>query len=339
MPPERRRLGPYQVGFEAVPSGSVRSRSKIPGRSQSRSLTLPPTIRKPFGYPNMSQFRNEPNLIRSITRIGFVLLLLVQDGLAQTKIVGRLSHPPIKEASGITASRKYPGIFWVQNDSGNEPYLFAVRADGTLVGEFRVNAPNVDWEDIATDDEGHIYIGDIGNNGGRLPLRSIYRVNEPNPHQKPTEPLKVNLFAHYKFPSGNKFDAEGLFVEGSTAFIVSKRFDKKNAGIYQVPLDGKSSLLKPVTIEELGFLPDFDEPATGASLSKNGQLLAVCANSKARVYQRLGDNRWKKLATIKNIGETVEAICWDGPDLLLAGENRVLYRINEQAWRSAKDDR
>ena len=46
--------------------------------------------------------------------------------------VGTLAYEPIKEASGLVRSRRYPDVFWVHNDSGNPPALFAVRRDGTL---------------------------------------------------------------------------------------------------------------------------------------------------------------------------------------------------------------
>src|SRR4051795_12516953 len=84
--------------------------------------------------------------------------------------IGRLAHPAIREASGIVQSRRFPGIFWTHNDSGNPPSLFAVTREGSLVREYKVAVPNVDWEDIAIDDDGHLYLGEIGNNDGRLPL-------------------------------------------------------------------------------------------------------------------------------------------------------------------------
>src|SRR5262245_4271019 len=128
--------------------------------------------------------------------------------------VGKLEHPAIAEASGIVASRKHEGIFWVHNDSGHPPALFAVKRDGTLVREYRVAVPNVDWEDIATDDDGHLYVGDIGNNGCILPLRVVYRIDEPDPSRPSEKPLPVTLASYYRFPQGQRFDAEGLFVEG-----------------------------------------------------------------------------------------------------------------------------
>ena len=43
-----------------------------------------------------------------------------------------VTHPPLEEMSGIVPSRRYPGIFWVHNDSGDEARLFAIRADGSV---------------------------------------------------------------------------------------------------------------------------------------------------------------------------------------------------------------
>ncbi len=253
--------------------------------------------------------------------------------------VGRLVHKPIAEASGIVASRQYPGIFWVHNDSGNDATIYAVRRDGTLVGEFPVEAPNLDWEDIAADDLGHLYIGDIGNNGNRIPLRCVYRVDEPNPNKKPEGKLKVTLTTYYCFPESGRFDAESLFIEGKTGYLISKRRDGKLAEIYAIPIQPPASFLKPAVPQKICTLADFVEPATGADLSRDGQLLAVCSVRKARIYIRTGPFTWTKVATIKDIGEGIEAICWDGFDLLLASENREMYRITERAWRSQAKDR
>src|SRR3954470_12775279 len=93
-----------------------------------------------------------------------VLALLAPDRPATPDRIGRLEHPAIREASGIVASRRHPGIFWVHNDSGNPPALYAIRRDGALVRAYRVGVPNVDWEDIAADGEGHLFLGDTGNN-------------------------------------------------------------------------------------------------------------------------------------------------------------------------------
>lgn len=264
-----------------------------------------------------------------MSHLAFILCLIP----AQARHVGRLDHPPIKECSGIVKSRKYADIFWVHNDSGNPAALYAVRPDGTLVREYAVGAPNVDWEDIAADDAGHLYIGDIGNNKNRLPLRAVHRVDEPDPSKPADGPLKVGLSTYYRFPKDGRFDAEGLFVRGQHAFVVSKRFDGGEAEVYELPLDPPAPLLGPATPRKLARLPGFTEPATGADLSADGSRLAVCSLKVARVYRRDGEG-WSPIGVATYKADGVEAIAWDGDDLIVAGEGREMLRVDRRTWEA-----
>src|SRR5206468_5329793 len=111
--------------------------------------------------------------------------------------LGRISDPNIRETSGIVKSRKHAGVFWVLSDSGNPSAIHAIRRDGRVLATFSVAAPNVDWEDIATDSAGHLYLGEIGNNGAMLPLRAIYQIDEPDPSRPSKTPLPVTLATYY----------------------------------------------------------------------------------------------------------------------------------------------
>lgn len=249
--------------------------------------------------------------------------------------VGRLDDPAIVEASGIVRSRKHPGIFWVHNDSGNPAVLFAVRRDGSLVRSYPVAIPNVDWEDIATDDSGHLYLGDIGNNDKRLPLRAVYRFDEPDPSQPPGEqPLKATASSFYRFPEGGRFDAESLFVAKNRVFVISKRFDGQEAEVFAISFNPPGILILPILPERVARLPGCVEPATGADLSSDGKRLAVVTNSAARVYTPDAPGGWALVATVGFNAPGVEAICWDGMDLILASEDRSIYRIAESVWKA-----
>jgi hypothetical protein len=244
-------------------------------------------------------------------------------------VVGHMEAPPLREVSGIVRSRRHPGIFWVHNDSGNDPVLYAIRADGSLVNRFPVAAANLDWEDIAADGAGNLYIGDIGNNYGILPIRTIYRLAEPDPFRPAPRPLPVALF-WYGFGGARGFDAEGLVVEGDRALVVTKRLDGGTAELRAVPLvPGSPVRARPTTA--LGPLAGFTEPATGADLSPDGRRLAVCSTRSVAVYVR-GGGGWSRLAPVVHGGAGVEAVCWDGDDLLLASEDRSLIRVRRSAW-------
>jgi hypothetical protein len=264
-----------------------------------------------------------------------VTLLLLSGAEGTREPIGRLDHPPIREASGLVASRRHPGVFWVHNDSGNPPALFAVRRDGSLIREYRVAAPNIDWEAIALDDAGHLFLGDIGNNGGVLPLRAVYRLDEPDPSQPAAGPLPATAAVVYRFPADGRFDAEGMVWDGPNLLVFSKRLDSCAATVHALPLDGSATLLRPALPTQVDILEDFTEPITAADLSADG-LLAVASYRVARVYARVGDVGWAPIGAVAYRGGGIEAVAWDGPDLILAGEGRGMYRIPEAAWRGRR---
>ena len=248
--------------------------------------------------------------------------------------IGQFTAKGIVEPSGLVASRRHPGIFWTHNDSGNPPALFAVRRDGTLVREYAIAAVNVDWEDIAIDDLGHIYLGDIGDNLHILPVHAILRVNEPDPAKPaPAKPLAATAF-HFRYPDGKRFDAEALFIEGDRAFVIAKSDGGHEADLFTVPLDVAAPLLKPATARRIGALAKLTRPATGASITPNGRLLAVTAIGEVRIYRRDADGRFVHVAKLKAPRGQVEAIAWSGGDLILANEQRELYKIDEATWRA-----
>jgi hypothetical protein len=253
------------------------------------------------------------------------------DGPAGT-VVGRLADPALREVSGIVRSRRHPGIFWVHNDSGNEPVLYAVRADGSLVNRFRVAAANLDWEDIAADAAGNLYLGDIGNNYGILPIRTIYRLAEPDPFHPSDRPLPVALY-WYGF-EGRGFDAEGLVIDGGRALVVTKRLDGGTAELRAVAL-APGSPVRPRPSQPVGPLAGFTEPATGADLSPDGTRLAVCSVGRVAVYVRTARG-WAPFSAVVHGGNGVEAVCWEGDDLLLASEDRTLIRVPRSAWNRTR---
>jgi hypothetical protein len=252
--------------------------------------------------------------------------------------LGTLDRQRIPEASGIVKSRRYPGIFWVHNDSGNPPLLFAIRRDGRIVRQFRLEVPNIDWEDIAIDDQGHLYLGDIGNNGGVLPVRGIYRIDEPDPAGASDRPLRASTATFYAFPAKERFDAEGLAYDRGRAMIVAKYFDRRPARLFTISLETPAPLIQPAQLNSVGTLPDFTEPATGAALSEQRDLLAVCSYDVTRVYDHSGRAPWRLISEVRYQSQPIEGIAWDGRDLVLVAEGGGLYRLSETTWRRHRPD-
>ncbi len=266
-------------------------------------------------------------------------LIVLGDSRVSLEPLGRFDLKQIPEASGVVKSRRHPDVFWVVNDSGNAPMLFAVTREGRILKSFPVAAANLDWEDLAIDDQGRLYIGDIGSNKGLLGLRGVYRIDEPDPNLPVGGPLKPTTSSWYAMPYDDRFDAESLVYDGDRAVVVTKRFDGREAELREVPFNPPAPLLKPISPRRIGVLPGFVEPATGADLSPDGRLLVVCGNRVARVYERPDGPDWDalKLIAVVEIREKqqIEGVAWDGMDLIFASEGHGVDRIPEATWRKA----
>ena len=90
--------------------------------------------------------------------------------------LGAFSNRGLVEASGLVRSEINAGVYWSQNDSGNDESLFAYDSTGASLGVTRVtDAFNRDWEAIALGPcaiGSCLYIGDVGDNGAPIALVS-----------------------------------------------------------------------------------------------------------------------------------------------------------------------
>jgi hypothetical protein len=194
------------------------------------------------------------------------------------RLVARMSDPHIKESSGVVASRRYAYVFWTHNDGGGpkKQVLYAIDREGNPRASFSVVDVTLhDWEDIAIDNAGHLYIGDIGNNDAKRDTLAVYEIDEPNP-QAGTRSIAPKRAWKLRFP-GAPFDCESLFVWKDQGYVVSKVFDKARAQIFRFPLKETN---EPLTLE-LVATTKIKSPVTGADMSADGTLLGLVAKNGA----------------------------------------------------------
>ena len=159
------------------------------------------------------------------------------DGLAVRR-AGTVANPELFEASGIVASRQYPGVFWAHNDSGSRPALFGIGREGEDLGSFPLpDTDGFDIEDIALLD-GRVYLADIGDNNEVRDSVFVYAFDEPNPES--AEGIGPVTTIELVYPDG-PHDAEGFFVDpisGELA-IVDKSFRFGGASTLLSPAPGR----------------------------------------------------------------------------------------------------
>lgn len=246
----------------------------------------------------------------------------------------KLEGPPYsREVSGIVASRQWPGVFWVHNDSGDETRIYPVGRDGRIRQSARGSDKpgvlvggviNSDWEAIALDASGHVIIADVGNNSnGRRDL-ALHYVVEPEPTAGFTGLLK-SIFVRYPeqqaWPapkSDFNYDCEGVFTKGDTVYFVTKRRSDSLTRLYRLD-DPQTGRVNPLTP-----LADFDVRGrtTGADASPDGRRLAVLTYTAIWLFEATtpGGDDWfaGSVWWLPFTGAPgAEGICFDGNDTLL----------------------
>ncbi len=130
------------------------------------------------------------------------------------------------ENSGLAWSDK-EGFFWTHNDSGGKSELYRVNKSGDLDSVWVVpGAVNVDWEDLARDDEGNIYIGDFGNNSQKRKNLMIYKMSPSGKVEK----IGFSYKDQTEYPAASPdFDCEAFFWYENHLYLFTKSWEKKKS--------------------------------------------------------------------------------------------------------------
>ena len=165
-----------------------------------------------------------------------------------TRQLGIVRDPEILEASGLAISRNVENAIWMHNDSGDQPRLFLVAADGNTIAIVSLKGAEAnDWEDMCSfelDGESWLLIGDIGDNARQRGLKSptcrLYLIREPKLDSGRTMPVEITVDVvrtiEFQFPDG-PHDCESLAVDTTsrTILLVTKS-DPTDCAMYSLPL-------------------------------------------------------------------------------------------------------
>ncbi len=205
---------------------------------------------------------------------------------------GVVTDARINEASGMVASRTQPGVFWVHNDSGDSPRIFAIDTTGATRAVFEVaGATATDWEDIAMGPGPvagveYLYIGDIGDNSRNRTSIQVYRVPEPTvPTANGTYTLSGAARLNLTYPNGAR-NAESLLVDPRNAEItvVMKRVSNEPIRVYRAPANlAAGSTTAMIDVGGLA-LPGTTSNATGIDITRDARAITLRTYANVYVY-------------------------------------------------------
>gem|GEM_PF-1417321 len=186
--------------------------------------------------------------------------------------LGSLAGTEVRESSGLAASRRYPGLLWPHNDSGNPPMIYATDRLGRSIARVDVlGAPNIDWEDVACGPGHAIWIGDIGNNSLSRNDLAVYRIEEPALDPAASGQILSATATRFPFayPDGSH-NAETLLVDPMTGeLFVATKATNGASGVYRFPMPLTPGI--PTTLQRIATVT-FSSPVSLGRLATGGDI-------------------------------------------------------------------
>ena len=150
---------------------------------------------------------------------------------AGCRLPTEISHTPdglpeaSKEASGMVASKRHPGVGWLIRDSGHPASLYAFRLGAGPVDRIREipvpGAENRDWEDLVytlgPDGQARLWVIESGQSGG---AKYLYEIAEPDPERDVAAVLLGRY--RYAFPDRSWANTESAFAFAGRLVLVTK---------------------------------------------------------------------------------------------------------------------
>ena len=193
---------------------------------------------------------------------------------AQTIIYKTQLPKQILETSGLEF---FKDAFLTHNDSGGKASLYAFNEAGIILKEYSImGAENIDWEDIAQD-ENYIYISDTGNNKGKRQNLNIIIV-DPNNDFKKVGKIKFNYSNQQNFDKRSKhpFDAEALVSTSNELILFLKNRVTNTTELYSIPKTPGNYSLSPKKSYDVKSL------ITGADYYNPTKLIALVGYTRSR---------------------------------------------------------
>ncbi|WP_313806441.1 hypothetical protein [Flavobacterium sp.] len=238
----------------------------------------------------------------------------------------------LKEISGITS---VDNSIWAIADSGNKNVLFQLTEAGDIANEITIaNAENIDWEDLASDTEGNIYIGDFGNNDNIRKDLYIYKISKDSLDTEETDAVAKISFSYPEqkdFPPKKLellYDAEAFIVYNNHFYIFTKNRSKNFDGttlLYRVPMTAgnhQATLMGSYKTDDT-----FNSGAvTGAAISPNQKRIAILSHQKVWLFEDFKEDAFfdGKISEINlNHNSQKEAIAFKNGNTLFIADEKV----------------
>lgn len=242
--------------------------------------------------------------------------------------IGKL--PSVADESSGLANGTKAGTYWTHNDSGGKPELYEIDEKGKLLSTRQVaNAKNTDWEDLAEDRDGNLYIGDFGNNGNKRQDLNIYKVSDTGDNPAKITFRYQNQTAFPPPENEMNYDCEAFFHSGNHLYLFSKNRSKSHNKVFLYQMSdqpGNYTLTPSDSIE-------INSQVTSADISPDGKTFVLLTYGKILLFAVDNGmiNFKRPVGCFKIVKKQVEAILFlNNKDMLITNEQGQIFRVTRR---------
>jgi hypothetical protein len=224
----------------------------------------------------------------------------------------------LDEVSAIETT-KQSNYHWVIQDAGNDNILYGLdKENGDVVKEIEItNAKNKDWEELSKDEQGNLYIGDIGSNSKKRNKFTIYKIKADSLENNKSKAETIE----FKLPNKkDEKDFEAFFLFKKNFYVFSKEEDE--TFVYKIPNiigEHKAVFLKKINLKAK------NSKVTSADISPDGDKIVLLNHNRIWLLEdvEIENFNYSNLTKIEfNHDTQKEGICFSDDYTILITDER-----------------
>jgi len=213
-------------------------------------------------------------------------LLLSAQNIPPISVLSNLPNS-LKESSGISSS-SIPNHYWSHNNKfvNGDPFVLGDlhlfdAVDGTIQKTVKIESDDIinlsDMEDMAEDDNGNHYVGDIGSASTNKKMFRIYKINNINNYEDGE--TVVSELINFSYPDDVSYNAEAMFWLDNYLYIFTKGFGSSDTLTvsFRVPDSGGTYVAEHL---ETVVNDDFSPALSSADINNVENTIALLAYQK-----------------------------------------------------------
>jgi hypothetical protein len=243
--------------------------------------------------------------------------------------IGKMNREDLTESSGLAWTDG--GNLWTHGDAGSPGKLYKVSKSGQLLATQPVpRTSNEDWEDLAKDKSGNLYIGDFGNNRNKRQNLRIFKVRFGDTIQVDT--IRFSYADQKLFPpkkNDRNFDCEAFFWHDHNLYLFSKdRGREEWVKVYKVPEKPGDYSVKPIDSLQMNTM------ITAADISPDEKHFALLGYGKIYLFEtptgeKIFDGQ-KYCIPVGKSGQAEALVFENNNDLVFSNENGKIFRVKKK---------